>query len=60
MSPETLKAEALDLSQRLYAEERRTARRRRFREQRRRFLRDRRLERAKATTPDAERQTVPA
>ena len=60
MSPETLQAEALDLGRRLYTEEERTARRRRFHEQRRRFLRDRRLERAKATTPDTERQTVPA
>ena len=39
MSPETLQHEALELGRRLYTEEERTARGKRFREQRRRYVR---------------------
>jgi radical SAM superfamily enzyme YgiQ (UPF0313 family) len=42
MSPEHLQAEALELGRRLYTEEERTARRRRFHDQRRAFLREER------------------
>lgn len=43
MSPEELQARALDLGRRLYTEQERTARRRRFHAQRRQFLHERRL-----------------
>jgi len=42
MSPEELQAQAVDLGRRLYTEQERTARRHRFHDQRRRFLRERR------------------
>ena len=48
MSPETLQREGLELGRRLYTEEARTARRQRFHEQRRRFLREARARRLSA------------
>jgi radical SAM superfamily enzyme YgiQ (UPF0313 family) len=56
MSAEELQAAALDLGRRLYTEEEREARRARFHEQRRRFLRARRRQRALA--PDEEEARV--
>jgi radical SAM superfamily enzyme YgiQ (UPF0313 family) len=55
MTPEVLQAEALDLARRVYTEEERTARRQRFHDQRRLFLRQRRSVREAGGPPPATR-----
>ena len=58
MSPEELQANALDLGRRLYTEEERTARRHRFHDQRRGFLRERRRARKAREALESEEARV--